>query len=229
MDKLYKSDVVFSNYNKKIKHSEVVIFSKKRVRLSKLIKTFEKIIFIAIFTMISISAFSNSKESNYSLKHNRDNQYSPSSYSTSSLAEEQQLKSLLSNDSLAATAKIYDQNDLYSDIQTPIGYPEGTISYLEESDIVEIINLFKNDTVLKYTLKVKTNAGKVGYITPPVEIINADGERGELLSIYLFLPYGYEGDMELVNKNIAKFRKFINKYPNSSFIPEILDEIKMAE
>ncbi|MDA3880261.1 MAG: hypothetical protein PF436_07740 [Prolixibacteraceae bacterium] len=273
MDKLYKSDIIFSNdtekynenksricvsgqikcffgaytkhnwsvlrggYNQKFsdcktaiwdsyakkKISEVGSVSTKRTELSEFPNTFGKIIFIAFFIMISISGLSNSRENNYTLKLNQD---TPSSNSSSSLAEEQQLKSLLGNDSLAATAKIFSQTELYSNIQTPIGYPYGVKSYLKDGEMVEILYLFKNDTESKYTLKIKTNTGKVGYIIPPVKIINIYGERGDLLTLYLSLPYGYEGDKELVRKDIAKFRKFIDKYPNSSFIPEILDEIK---
>lgn len=159
--------------------------------------------------------------------------------SNSCLTVKQQPKSLLSDDSLVARAKTWCQTEFYSDIEItgatignvyyPPGAPIGNKSPLLKGEVVEIYNIFPNDLESRYTLKIKTNKGIIGYMLSYVEIINTYGEKGELLSIYLSLPYEYEGDMELLKKDISKLKTFIDNYPNSSFIPEILNEIQWRQ
>ena len=189
--------------------------------------TFGKILLIVIPTILIIWALSNTQK------------YMPSPNLNSSSTGKQQLRSLLGDDSLVGKAKTWRQTEFYPNIQImdssigntyyPAGSPIGKESYLIEGEIVEILNIFPNDSESKFTLKVRTNKGNVGYVRAYVDLIDIYGEKGDLLSIYLALPYEYEGDMELVKKDISKFKAFIKKYPNSSFIPEIYHEIQWRQ
>ena len=210
-----------NNSNKKIKVNKIKIL----------------LIFISIIILIWIlrSLSVNTDPPNY----NQTQKYtlSPNLYSSST--GDQRFKSLLNEDTLAGKAKTWRQTKFYPNIITmdtsigntyyPAGSPIGKESYLVEGEHVEIYNIFPNDSESKYTLKIKTNKGIVGYVRAYVDLINTYGEKGDLLSIYLSLPYEYEGNMERVKEDISKFKAFIDKYPNSSFIPEILHEIQWRQ
>ena len=114
-------------------------------------------------------------------------------------------------------------NPYYSD-----GSPKGHETQLMKGKEYDILDFYHNSGESQYTLKVKKSNGKIVYIDchHNIDIINTYGEKGELLSIYLSIPYEYEGDIQLVNKDLAKFEAFLKKYPNSSFTSIVTTEIE---
>ena len=109
----------------------------------------------------------------------------------------------------------------------PVGYPIGkVITYLEEGECVDVLDVFANGTESKYTLKIRSNDGIIGYILyRRIVLTKFYGDKGAITSIYLSLPYEYEGNIESVDRDIRKFREFIDKYPKSSFVPEAILKI----
>jgi hypothetical protein len=100
------------------------------------------------------------------------------------------------------------------------GWPIGNKTPLRKSEIVNVLNIYANYSESKYTMKIQTKIGKVGYVlnSDLTELkITAVGERGEITALVLSLPYEYEGDTKLVERDISKYKSFVNKYPNSAY------------
>lgn len=131
---------------------------------------------------------------------------------------------------LLGTAKVAENTRLYSKIasrdikegQTVYfkGWPIGNKTPLRKGEIVNVLNIYDNYSESKYTMKIQTKIGKVGYVLKSdlTELkITAVGDRGEITALFLSLPYEYEGDTKLVDKVISKYKSFVKKYPNSAY------------
>jgi len=145
-------------------------------------------------------------------------------------------KSLLGGDALVAKAEVGSQIPMYKDVVAkemtlngtfyPAGSPVDIMRRLAKGEIVDVLNLFENDMESKFTCKIRTGEGESGYVLRTwLEIKEAYGEKGDLLSLYLSLPYEYEGDVEKLNEDISKLKSFIAKYPNSPFITQVKNQI----
>ena len=109
----------------------------------------------------------------------------------------------------------------------PEGYPIGnTIATLRKGEKIEVLKIFPNNSDSRYTLKIKTENGKTGYILcDAVKLLKAKGDRSALISIYLSLSYEYECWIEDVDRDINKFNEFVKKFPRSQLAPRALVEI----
>jgi DnaJ-domain-containing protein 1 len=109
----------------------------------------------------------------------------------------------------------------------PVGYPSGkVISQLASGEIVEIVRLISCDCEASMTLKVKRQTGDVGYIQRGMlQLVETYNTNGAMASIYFSIPYEYECHVASVDRDISKFRTFMNKYPSSIFVPAALEHI----
>ncbi len=120
----------------------------------------------------------------------------------------------------------YADVELYQELSTPdpFPYPSGNvIRQLKVGDIVDLLEIYPNDSESrKFTYKIKTAEGTIGYMMGYYKIIELYGDRGALMSIHLSRPYEYEGDIKMVDEDIAKYRNFIKQYPQSQYKFEAL-------
>lgn len=129
----------------------------------------------------------------------------------------------------AAIGKVritYADVELYQELSTPdpFPYPSGPIiRNFKVGEAVELLKIYPNDSESrKFTYKIKTADGIIGYMMGYYEIIELYGDRGALMSVHLSRPYEYEGDIKMVDEDIAKYRNFIKQYPQSKFKFEAL-------
>jgi hypothetical protein len=109
---------------------------------------------------------------------------------------------------------------------TPTGFPYGDKVYLNEGEILQILAIYGNGATSKYTYKVKTKNQKIGYLTKDYALdFKPMSEMGEIASIFLSMPYEYEGDTQAMDGDISKFQDYIKKKPESKYVPVALIKI----
>jgi len=105
------------------------------------------------------------------------------------------------------------------------GHPYGKVNvHLPRGQTVEILALIPDPDGKGCTLKVRSG-GYAGYTVGGLEFIETLNDKGAIASVYLSLPYEYEGDVGMLNRDIRKFETFITNYPNSQYVPKALLEI----
>ncbi len=99
---------------------------------------------------------------------------------------------------------------------------------VQAGQVVDVLNIYPNYSESNYTLKIRMKDVTSGYITKEsLADFTPANESGELASILLSLPYGYEGDLQVLDEDINKYKDFIRKYPQSIYTPEALMKVSL--
>lgn len=119
-------------------------------------------------------------------------------------------------------AKITWELELYSSISD--NYPSGRLlKRMKVNDKVKVLQIFQNDSESKFAIKVRTEDGIMGYLKGRwIQLLEPLNDKGTILAAHLSMQYEYEGNIELVDDDIKKYKDFLDKYPNSIYAPEAI-------
>jgi len=124
---------------------------------------------------------------------------------------------------------IYEDVELYSSISRDdiFLYPSGPVSgKLRVGEIVELLDSYSNDYESGPSYKIKSGQGKIYYIKyGHFEFIEPYGDRGAIYFINMSTPYEYEGNIELVDNDIKKYKNFLLQYSQSKYKFQALKRI----
>jgi len=115
--------------------------------------------------------------------------------------------------------------EMYRDISADF-FPAGPLlGSLQIGQIVTLLNIYPNDGESRFSYKVQTADGSLGYSRVRLQLLEPLSERGEMISLHLSDPYEYEGDLKAVDKDIQRYSSFIERHPTSIYVPEALLKI----
>jgi len=130
-----------------------------------------------------------------------------------------------------AIVRFYEETPLYESLEIEkvrpddpmywYCYPGGEVlETLGASKSYPVLHAYANDSRSEHTLKIVTNAGRIGYVhadvTGEVDVLD---DRGALFAIQVNTPYEYECSLSAVDAVRDRYASFLNNYPESAYGP----------